>query len=97
MLSKPISLNKLDSYYACLHGLTRDELRYILDPKEVHGEDFPGETVRVVKEKEIKQYQLSKCKNSLLKFWKSLEFPECWTFALLTAFFNDFRGNHILY
>lgn len=28
---------------------TRDELRYILDPKEVLGEDFPGETFRVLK------------------------------------------------
>jgi hypothetical protein len=28
-----------DAYYARLYGLTRDELRYILDPKEVHGED----------------------------------------------------------
>ena len=34
----------LDAYYARLYGLTRDELRYILDPKEVHGDDFPGET-----------------------------------------------------
>ena len=47
---------KLDVYYARLYGLTRDELRYILDPKEVHGEDFPGETFRVLKEKEIKQF-----------------------------------------
>ena len=30
---------ELDAYYARLYGLTRDELRYILDPKEVHGED----------------------------------------------------------
>ena len=33
---------ELDTYYARLYGLTRDELRYILDPKEVYGEDFPG-------------------------------------------------------
>ena len=33
---------ELDAYYARLYGLTRDELRYILDPKEVHGEDFPA-------------------------------------------------------
>ena len=26
---------ELDAYYARLYGLTRDELRYILDPKEV--------------------------------------------------------------
>lgn len=29
-------------------------LRYILDPKEVYGLDFPGETFRVLKEKEEK-------------------------------------------
>ena len=47
---------KLDACYARLYGLTRDELRYILDPKEVHGEDLPGETVHVLKEKEVKQF-----------------------------------------
>ena len=47
---------ELDAYYARLYGLTRDELRYILDPKEVYGEDFPGETFRVLKEKEVKQF-----------------------------------------
>jgi hypothetical protein len=25
-----------------LYGLTLDELRYILDSKEVHGKEFPG-------------------------------------------------------
>lgn len=30
---------ELDACYARLYGLTRDELRYILDPKEVYGED----------------------------------------------------------
>lgn len=43
-------------FRACLYGLTRDELRYILDPKEVHGEDFPGETFRALKEKEVTQF-----------------------------------------
>jgi hypothetical protein len=45
---------ELDAYYARLYGLTRDELRYTpigVDPKEVYGEDFPGETFRVLKEK----------------------------------------------
>jgi hypothetical protein len=47
---------KLDAYYARLHGLTRDELCYTLTPKEVCGEDFPGETFRVLKEKEVQQF-----------------------------------------
>ena len=45
---------ELDAYYARLYGLTRDELRYTLrvDPKEVHGEDFPGEIFHLLKGKE---------------------------------------------
>lgn len=47
---------ELDAYYALLFGLERDEVRYILDPEDVMGEDFPGETFRVLKEKETKIY-----------------------------------------
>jgi hypothetical protein len=32
------------------------ELRYILDPKDVYGDDFPGETFRALKDKEMRQY-----------------------------------------
>lgn len=47
---------ELDGYYAHLYRLTRDELRYVLDPKEVFGEDFPSETFRVLKEREEKEF-----------------------------------------
>ncbi len=47
---------ELDACYARLYGLTEEELRYTLDPADVYGSDFPGETFRVLKEKEIKQY-----------------------------------------
>ena len=60
---------ELDAYYARLCGLTRDELRYILDPKEVRGEDFPGETFRVLKEKEIKQFGEYKTRRLVLEAW----------------------------
>ena len=33
---------ELDAYYARLYGLTHDQLRYILDPKEVYANDFPS-------------------------------------------------------
>jgi hypothetical protein len=46
----------LDAYYAHLYGLTRDELRYILDPKDIFGTDFPSETFRVLKEREEKEF-----------------------------------------
>lgn len=44
---------ELDAYCAMLYGLDERELRYILDPTDVYGQDFPGETFRVLKEKEI--------------------------------------------
>jgi hypothetical protein len=53
---RPQLRSELDAYYARLYGLTRDELHYILDPKEIYGEDFSGETFRVLKEKEVKQF-----------------------------------------
>lgn len=47
---------ELDAWYALAYGLTRDELRYILDPKDVMGEDYPSETFRVLKNNEIRTH-----------------------------------------
>lgn len=47
---------ELDAYYAKLYGLTRDELRYILDPAEVMGPDYPSLTFPGLKRKEIAEY-----------------------------------------
>jgi len=47
---------ELDAYYAKLYDLTRDELRYILDPADVMGDDYPSETFRVLKNSEIKEF-----------------------------------------
>lgn len=63
---------KLDACCARLYGLTRDELRYILDPKEVHGEDFPGETFRVLKEKEVRQFGEYRTQRLVLEAWDRL-------------------------
>ncbi|MCA9741399.1 N-6 DNA methylase [candidate division KSB1 bacterium] len=63
---------ELDAYYAHLYGLTRDELRYILDPQDVYGEDFPGETFRVLKEKEIKKYGEYRTRRLVLEAWDRL-------------------------
>ena len=60
---------ELDAYYAHLYGLTRGELRYILDPKDVFGEDFPSETFRVLKEREIKEYGEYRTRRLVLAAW----------------------------
>ena len=47
---------ELDAWYALAYGLTRDELRYVLDPKDVMGADYPSETFRVLQKNEIARY-----------------------------------------
>ena len=60
---------ELDAYYARLYGLTRDELRYILDPKDVMGADYPSETFRVLKEGEIRTYGEYRTRRLVLETW----------------------------
>nr|WP_210404303.1 hypothetical protein [Chroococcidiopsis sp. TS-821] len=60
---------ELDAYYAKLYGLTRDELRYILDPADVYGADFPSETFRVLKNNEIKQFGEYCTQRLVLEAW----------------------------
>jgi hypothetical protein len=47
---------ELDAYYVRLYGLNRDELRYILNPADVLGDDYPSETFRVLKNNELKEF-----------------------------------------
>lgn len=63
---------ELDAYYAKLYGLTRDELRYILDPADTHGEDYPTETFRGLKNKEIKKYGEYRTQRLVLEAWDKL-------------------------
>lgn len=68
--------DELDAYYAKLYGLTRDELRYILDPAGVYGEDYPSETFRVLKEKEIRQYDEYRTGKLVMEFYDRLTLAE---------------------
>jgi N-6 DNA Methylase len=63
---------ELDAYYAYLYGLTRDELRYILDPADIHGPDFPSETFRVLKNNEIKQFGEYRTQRLVLEAWDQM-------------------------
>ncbi len=47
---------ELDAWYARAYGLTRDQLRYILDPADVMGPDYPSETFRVLKKNDIAKH-----------------------------------------
>jgi len=82
---------ELDAYYARLYGLTRKQLRYILDPHDLtdreledildlaedppdvpRTKDFPGETFRVLKEREMRQYGEYRTKRLVLEVWDRL-------------------------
>lgn len=63
----------LDAFYARAYGMTRDELRYILDPADVKGPDYPSETFRVLKEKEIRQHGEYRTQRLVLAAWDRME------------------------
>ncbi|MCM2476754.1 N-6 DNA methylase [Rhizobium sp. CG5] len=63
----------LDAFYARAYGLTRDDLRYILDPADVKGSDYPSETFRVLKEKEIRQHGEYRTQRLVVAAWDRME------------------------
>lgn len=64
---------ELDAYYAHLYRLSRDELRYILDPADVMGKDYPSETFRVLKNSETKEFGEYRTQRLVLEAWDKLE------------------------
>lgn len=64
---------ELDAYFAKLYGLTREELRYILDPADMMGEDYPSESFRVLKNNEIKEFGEYRTRRLVLEAWDKLE------------------------
>jgi hypothetical protein len=64
---------ELDAWYARAYGLSRDELRYILDPADVMGPDYPSETFRVLKKNEIARFGEYRTARLVLQAWDRLE------------------------
>ena len=64
---------ELDAFYGRAYGLTRDELRYILDPADVMGPDYPSETFRVLKENEIRRHGEFRTRRLVLEAWDRME------------------------
>lgn len=63
---------ELDAWYAHAYGLTRDELRYVLDPADVMGPDWPSETFRVLKNNEERQFGEYRTRRLVLEAWDRL-------------------------
>ena len=64
---------ELDSFYARAYGLDRDNLRYILDPADVKGPNYPSETFRVLKDKEIRHHGEYRTRRLVLEAWDRME------------------------
>ena len=63
---------ELDDYYARLYGLNRKQLRYILDPADVMGADYPSETFRVLKNNEMREFGEYRTQRLVLEAWDAL-------------------------
>jgi hypothetical protein len=64
---------ELDAYYARLYGLNRTEFRYILDPSDVVGKDYPTETFRVLKNSEMRAHNEYRTRRLALEAWDRLD------------------------
>lgn len=64
---------ELDAWYARAYGLTRQELRYVLDPGDAMGEDYPSETFRGLKTNEIRKFGEYRTRRLVLEAWDRME------------------------
>jgi hypothetical protein len=66
---------ELDAYFATLYGLSSEELTFVLDPCGSHGADYPSETFRVLRDKEIRQFGEYRTRRLVLEAWDRLDRP----------------------
>ena len=64
---------ELDAIYARLYGLSRDDLRYILEPSDVMGYGYPSETFQVLQNNEIRHLGEYRTRRLVLEAWDKLE------------------------
>ena len=60
---------ELDAFFARKYGLTRDELRYVLDPGDAKTANYPSETFRVLKNVEEVRYNEYRTGKLVLSAW----------------------------
>jgi hypothetical protein len=60
---------ELDAFYARAYGLSRDQLRYVLDPTDLKGTDFPSETFRGLRKNEIRRFGEYRTARLVLAEW----------------------------
>lgn len=66
---------EIDAWFAQMYGLTRDELRYVLDPADPLGTDYPSETFRGLKHSDIAEFGDYRTGRLVLEAWDQLIEP----------------------
>jgi N-6 DNA Methylase len=64
---------ELDAFLARKYGVTRDELRYILEPADVMGANYPSETFRGLKRNEQAAFGEYRTQRLVLDAWDRME------------------------
>lgn len=67
---------ELDAFFARKYGLSRDELRYLLDPADVKGDSYPSETFRGLRRNEIDRYREYRTQRRVLEAFDRLAMPQ---------------------
>jgi hypothetical protein len=67
---------ELDAFFALKYGLTHEELRYVLDPTDVKGVDYPSETFRILRTKEEERFGEYRMRRLVLDAWERLKATE---------------------
>ena len=80
---------ELDVFFAKKYGLTEEEFRYILDPKDVKGENFPSESFRTLRDDELSRFGEYRTKRLALEAWKAADAQEIETTYVRQETFTD--------
>ncbi|WP_378992191.1 hypothetical protein [Methylobacterium gregans] len=64
---------ELDAWFAHAYGLSLDDLRYILDPAEAKGIEYPSETFRGLKSNEMRDHKEYRTSRLILAAYHDLK------------------------
>ena len=70
---------ELDAFFAKKYGLTRDELRHVLDPHDIKGDDYPSKTFSSLKTNEIKDFGEYRTQRLVLDAFDRMTGAQAWT------------------
>ena len=72
-LERRALMSDIDAFYFRAYGFNRDEVRYVIDPADVMGPDYPSETFRVLKENELSSFNEYRTQRLILEAWDRME------------------------